>query len=101
MKTETDGRMFPLTDDSATIVDCLMQAAAKAGVEVRTSLGVRKVERVGRGEERAFWLTLTDNTELRCERVLMATGGNRASAGLTMAAETYCGLEEHTQTAFG
>ncbi|MBP6506305.1 MAG: NAD(P)/FAD-dependent oxidoreductase [Opitutaceae bacterium] len=86
LKTETDGRMFPLTDDSATIVDCLMQAAAKAGVEVRTSLGVRKVERVGRGEERAFWLTLTDNTELRCERVLMATGGNRASAGLTMAA---------------
>src|ERR1041384_5878385 len=32
-KTEEDGRMFPVTDDSATIVDCLTQAAEKAGVE--------------------------------------------------------------------
>jgi predicted Rossmann fold flavoprotein len=87
LKTEADGRMFPVTDDSATIVDCLLGAAAKAGVEVRTSLGVRKVEQVGRSEaEPAFWLTLTDNTELRGERLLIATGGNRASAGLTMAA---------------
>jgi predicted Rossmann fold flavoprotein len=87
LKTEADGRMFPVTDDSTTIVDCLLGAAAKAGVEVRTSLGVRKVEQVGRSEaEPAFWLTLTDNTELRGERLLIATGGNRASAGLTMAA---------------
>lgn len=94
LKTETDGRMFPVTDDSATIVDCLTQAAGKAGVEVCTSLGVRKVEQLagmpaeGAGESRepAFWLTLTDNTERRCERLLIATGGNRASAGLTMAA---------------
>lgn len=86
LKTEADGRMFPVTDDSATIVDCLTQAATKAGVEVRTSLGVRKIERVGRGDERAFWVTLTDNTEFRCERVLLATGGNRASAGLAIAA---------------
>ncbi len=86
LKTEADGRMFPVTDDSATIVDCLTQAATKAGVEVRTSLGVRKIERVGRDTERAFWVTLTDNTEFRCERVHLATGGNRASAGLTIAA---------------
>ena len=31
LKTEADGRMFPVTDDSATIVDCLMKAALKAG----------------------------------------------------------------------
>ncbi len=86
LKTEADGRMFPITDDSATIVDCLMQAAEKAGVEVRTSLGVRKAEAVGTPEAPAFWVTLTDNTELRCDRLLIATGGNRASAGLMMAA---------------
>lgn len=85
-KTEEDGRMFPVTDDSATIVECLQRAAADAGVRVVTSLGVRKVEHVGRaGEAPSFWLTLTDGAELRCERLMLATGGNRASAGFAMA----------------
>ena len=42
-KTEADGRMFPVTDDSATIVDCLTRAAEQAGVRLVTSMGVRKV----------------------------------------------------------
>ncbi len=80
-KTEADGRMFPVTDDSATIVDCLMKTAEAAGVNLVTSLGVRKVERAGTD----FWLTLTDGSNARCERLLLATGGNRSSAGFTMA----------------
>jgi predicted Rossmann fold flavoprotein len=91
LKTEDDGRMFPVTDDSATIVDCLLRAAADAGVEIRTSIGVRKVEALGaaRGAtatERSFWVTLTDGSGLRCERLVIATGGNRSSAGFTIAA---------------
>src|SRR4051812_16822019 len=31
LKTEADGRMFPTTDDSGTIVDCLTRAAEQAG----------------------------------------------------------------------
>ena len=97
-KTEEDGRMFPVTDDSATIVDCLTRAAEKAGVRIVTSMGVRKVEAMGRtarpgGAEAVeaaapgadFWVTLTDGTGFRCERVLLATGGNRSSAGFTIA----------------
>lgn len=86
-KTEADGRMFPVTDDSATIVDCLLQAAAQAGVTVVTSVGVRKVERLGRaGGAPDFWVTLTDGATARCDRLLLATGGNKSSAGLTIAA---------------
>lgn len=85
-KTEEDGRMFPVTDDSATIVACLTGAAEKAGVRVVTSMGVRKVERVNRdGEAPSFWVTLTDGTASRCERLLLATGGNRSSAGFMIA----------------
>ena len=80
-KTEADGRMFPVSDDSATIVDCLTGAAEAAGVRVITSMGVRKVERAGAD----FWLTLTDGTGVRCERLLIATGGNKSSAGHTIA----------------
>src|SRR5204863_2427011 len=34
-KTEPDGRMFPVTDDSATIIECLMRCAEQAGVRLR------------------------------------------------------------------
>ncbi|MDB6128855.1 MAG: hypothetical protein JWM35_2751 [Verrucomicrobia bacterium] len=85
-KTEEDGRMFPVTDDSATIVECLAKAATDAGVKLITSLGVRKVERLGReGAAPDFWLTLTDASTVRCDRLLLATGGNKSSAGLTIA----------------
>ncbi|CAM9301469.1 unnamed protein product, partial [Ectocarpus sp. 12 AP-2014] len=43
LKTEGDGRMFPVTDDSQTIIDCLEEAARKASVEVVTSARVTSV----------------------------------------------------------
>jgi predicted flavoprotein YhiN len=48
LKTEADGRMFPITDDSPPSWTACSAPRRKAGVEVRTSLGVRKVERWGR-----------------------------------------------------
>lgn len=85
LKVEEDGRMFPVTDDSATIVDCLTTAAAKAGVTL-VNRGARRIERVGReGGPPDFWLTLTDGTGVRADRVLLATGGSRASAGFLIA----------------
>lgn len=83
-KVEEDGRMFPVTDNSATIVDCLTSAAAKAGVRVVTPMAVRGVERA-RPEGRDFWITLSDGSNARCERLLVATGGNRSSVGFTIA----------------
>jgi predicted flavoprotein YhiN len=43
LKTEADGRMFPTTDSSQTIVDCLMQAAQQAGVKLRLNCAVESV----------------------------------------------------------
>src|SRR4051812_46758899 len=69
LKTEEDGRMFPLTDDSATIVDCLRGAAEKAGVKLVTSLAVRSVTVPG-----SFALNLTDESRVPADRLLLATG---------------------------
>ena len=80
-KTEEDGRMFPTTDDSATIVDCLMSAAARAGVNIRLSTAVRSA--VKQGE--SFQLTLGTGTVEEFERVIIATGGNKSSGGLAIA----------------
>src|SRR5690606_10209704 len=40
LKTEADGRMFPTTDDSETVISCLVNAALDAGVEIRTRAAV-------------------------------------------------------------
>ena len=45
LKTEPDGRMFPTTDDSGTIVECLQRGAAEAAVDVRMRTPVREIER--------------------------------------------------------
>jgi predicted Rossmann fold flavoprotein len=82
LKAEADGRMFPVTDDSATIIDCLMRACRESGVELVTRCGVRDIAR----ERAGFVAALTNGEAISAERVLIATGGNRGSAGLTIAA---------------
>lgn len=44
LKTESDGRMFPITDNSQTIIDTISQAAIRVGVEVRMKEKVESVE---------------------------------------------------------
>jgi predicted Rossmann fold flavoprotein len=73
LNKESDGRMFPLTDKSATIVDCLTTAATKAGVQLRTECGVERVTRTTTG----FELALTTGETASCDRLLFATGGCR------------------------
>jgi predicted Rossmann fold flavoprotein len=80
-KTEEDGRMFPTTDDSATIVDCLMSAAAQAGVSIRLSTAVRSAVK----QDVTFRLTLGTGTVEEFDRVIIATGGNKSSGGLAIA----------------
>lgn len=77
LKTEGDGRMFPASDDSRTIVDCLLRAAETAGVKL---LARRSVERVARLTEGGFELALSNGDTLLCDRLLLATGGCRAAA---------------------
>ena len=81
LKTEKDGRMFPVTDDSATIVECLMGAARKAEVALLTGSGVRAVAR----GEAGFLVTLAGGRQVSADRVLLATGGAKGPAGQSIA----------------
>jgi hypothetical protein len=87
LKTEADGRMFPVTDDSATIVDCLRGSAARAGVMCRLRCGVASVVRATAGGAAAhrFLVTLQTGEEVEADRLLVATGGTQGSAGLAIA----------------
>jgi predicted Rossmann fold flavoprotein len=44
LKTESDGRMFPETNTSQTIIDVLLQEAASQGVDIRMQTGVQQIE---------------------------------------------------------
>ena len=55
LKTEADGRMFPVADNSQAIVDCLVNAAQNAGVKLRLNCGVESVLKNAEGK---FALTL-------------------------------------------
>lgn len=76
LKTEADGRMFPVTDSSETIIECLLDAARRAGVQIRLGAGVRRIEPQAGG----FRLDLDSGETLTADRVLIATGGQTKAA---------------------
>jgi hypothetical protein len=45
LKTESDGRIFPITDSSETIANCLRESAERAGVTLRTGVSLKSVEK--------------------------------------------------------
>ena len=74
LKTEDDGRMFPVTDDSQTIIDCLLSEAEKYGVQILMEAGVHSLERWGD----SWALTFEGNLPIMHARnVLIASGGGR------------------------
>lgn len=75
-KTEADGRMFPVSDDSATIVECLLSGARSAGIRLRTETPVIGIQQTDTGLLR---LTLRDGSFEYFDRVVLAAGGSHAT----------------------
>jgi predicted Rossmann fold flavoprotein len=82
LKTEADGRMFPVTDSSETIIECLMHAADTAGVELVCDDGV---EHVSRNSDGKFQLTRQRGGVVVADRLMLATGGCRSAAAGSLA----------------
>lgn len=72
LKTESDGRMFPTTDDSETIIGCLLQRARALGVDVQTQKSIHSVE----SKDKGFALFTNQAQPIFASQVLMATGSN-------------------------
>ena len=70
LKTETDGRIFPFTDDSQTIIDCLMGEANKYGVEILFNTELKSIKRINN----LFQLE-TGNRQLETNFLCIACGG--------------------------
>lgn len=83
LKTEDDGRMFPVTDSSQTIIDCLLREVNKYKVELRMSSEVRslryevrsQMSEVGGQAAGKFIIELSDLSHLTSDFVCIACGG--------------------------
>ena len=84
LKTEGDGRMFPDTDESQTIIDCFHEAARNAGVKLLKGVGLNDLQQK---TDESFTLKLTNDALIRADAVCIATGSLKASP-LTRALET-------------
>ncbi|MBK8824855.1 MAG: NAD(P)/FAD-dependent oxidoreductase [Anaerolineales bacterium] len=76
LKTEADNRMFPVTDSSETIANCLRGAAENAGVQVHIGVSLLKVEKSPKG---GFNLQVREDAEvfsIQTKKLLIATGSD-------------------------
>lgn len=71
LKIEEDGRMFPISDSSQTIIDCFLSAIKKLSIEVLTG---QSVQTVFKGAD--YWKVETNHQSFKCDKLIMTTGSN-------------------------
>jgi predicted Rossmann fold flavoprotein len=71
LKIEDDGRMFPISDSSQTIIDCFLAATKKYGIKVLTGQSVQSVFKNG-----DVWKIDTQHENYACRKLILATGSN-------------------------
>ncbi|WP_018969098.1 NAD(P)/FAD-dependent oxidoreductase [Rubritalea marina] len=102
LKTESDGRMFPITDNSQTIIDCLMREAQRLRIEIQCSNGVDAVEPLdAEQDDGARFLVHTQKQgSLRTRSVLIASGGIRLGSSAKLPAQLGHQLEPAVPSLF-
>jgi predicted Rossmann fold flavoprotein len=73
LKTEKDGRMFPETDSSQTIIDCLLKEADKYGVRIELKKEVKKIDPSNNRD--GFTVEFVDGSIVNADYVCIACGG--------------------------
>jgi hypothetical protein len=76
LKTEADGRMFPESNSSGTIIDCLLHEANKYRVDILMNREAINIEKISfEGNETNFKVTFRDDSFLISDFVCIACGG--------------------------
>lgn len=72
LKMEEDGRMFPVSNSSQTIIDCFLKASQKLNIEIHQNVSVDSIKHQGSG----FILSNKKGFTVECDYVVAALGGN-------------------------
>ena len=74
LKTEADGRMFPVSNSSQTIIDCLLENARRFGVQVLTNSRAESVDNEG-----VSWkIKVSGERIFEAKKLVIATGSDAA-----------------------
>jgi len=73
LKIEKDGRVFPQSNSSQSIVDCLMQAAEAAGVQLHLQQRVSQIKPL---EEGGYFLATKGGAEYKADKLVLAAGSS-------------------------
>lgn len=87
LKTEADGRMFPQTDQSQTIVNCFLREAERFNIQIRMQADVQRLE-VNLNATSRFLIRLKDGRTIPADVVCIATGGYHKAVAGDMLAQT-------------
>ncbi len=71
LKIEDDGRMFPTSDSSQTIIDCFLTSIQKLKIDILTN---QSVQSLFKGED--YWKVETNVETFSCQKLVMTTGSN-------------------------
>ncbi|MDI1257519.1 MAG: NAD(P)/FAD-dependent oxidoreductase [Flavobacterium sp.] len=71
LKIEDDGRIFPVSNSSQTIIDCFIKATQKLGISVLTGQSVQSIFK-----KNDFWKIETQSETFISEKLILATGSN-------------------------
>lgn len=71
LKIEEDGRMFPVSDSSETIINCFLSETKRLGIKVLKNHSVQNII-----TENEQWTINTNNGDFSAEKILVATGSN-------------------------
>ena len=96
LKTEADGRMFPQSNTSQTIIDCLLQEAQKNKVEIRLKHEVLAVEK----QNERFNLRIKDRAFISCDKLIVSTGGANKKAAYNWLSQLGFKVEEPIPSLF-
>jgi hypothetical protein len=72
LKIEPDGRIFPISDDSQTIVDCLVDTVQKVGIKVLKQTGVTSMRKDPQGD----WIIANSGKELHANAIIICSGSS-------------------------
>ncbi|RMB58559.1 NAD(P)/FAD-dependent oxidoreductase [Dokdonia sinensis] len=73
LKIEEDGRMFPTSDSSQTIIDCFLKDSQDLGISVLKNHSVQEFEYIGTS---SHWKISTTQGDFLCDDLVIATGSN-------------------------
>jgi predicted Rossmann fold flavoprotein len=103
LKTEADGRMFPVTDSSQTIIDCLMKEAAHYGVVIKLSTEVKRIKiqcsTLPTGRQ-VFNIQCSNGESIETDFICIASGGYPKSSMFEWLKELGHTIEEPVPSLF-